>query len=215
MGENSNKFADVPIRIKGWGYIIAVFSLGIINEITMAVFVVWLIFQVWREVKNLHKFQQKWWLFFGIGFSFSFLFFIRIEENGLKLLLFLVILTELNDVFQYLSGKIFGKTNILPKISPNKTLEGVLGGIIMSIFLSLLLGKYLLLMENTLFLIILGGILAVLGFCGDVLMSFVKRKSEVKDTGNLIAGHGGLLDRMDSLIFNAPLFYGLIYWEIL
>lgn len=129
------------------------------------------------------------------------------SQSGVKLTIFVVVITELNDVFQYLTGKIFGKKKIAPKISPNKTIEGFLGGVILSAILSTFLGLFLLPRHNLFINFILGSSIAVLGFWGDLMMSYIKRKSKVKDTGNLIPGHGGLLDRLDSLILVLPVFY--------
>ncbi|BFO64871.1 hypothetical protein KCF3NO3_08540 [Chryseobacterium sp. KCF3-3] len=123
-------------------------------------------------------------------------------------IIFIVVVTELNDVFQYLMGKFFGKHKITPQISPNKTLEGLIGGVFLTVILSNILGYFLLetgILTNS----ILGIVLGISGFLGDIFMSYIKRKTGVKDTGNLLPGHGGLLDRMDSLVFNAPLFFWL------
>jgi len=158
-------------------------------------------------------------LFFGAVaclLAFSHLAFIRsikMDNNvmmGLKLIGYIVVLTELNDVFQYLMGKFFGRRKIVPRISPNKTIAGCVGGISLTIILSNLLGYFLLPFQSFLYFSLFGLFFGILGFWGDVLFSYLKRKTGVKDTGTLIPGHGGLLDRMDSLIFNAPLFYALI-----
>lgn len=254
---SENKFADVPIRVRTWIYIIIVFALGLINPVTMKVFVSWIgfqcIFEFLRmfEIKKnriaisaivgisifcslyfldkpqyflassillftilvyflILKSSKKQLIGVTIGliiclFSFPQLATIRELPFGLAVTIFLVVVTELNDVFQYLMGKFFGKHKIVPKISPNKTVEGFLGGILLTTILSCILGHFLL--ETKLATNILIGItLGISGFIGDVFMSYIKRKAGVKDTGNLLPGHGGLLDRMDSLIFNAPLF---------
>ncbi|MCD8042782.1 MAG: phosphatidate cytidylyltransferase [Tannerellaceae bacterium] len=150
-------------------------------------------------------------------FSTAHLAFIRNIEveipvlNGIKLFFYLVILTELNDVFQYMTGKLFGKHKIMPCISPNKTAEGFMGGIILTTCLANGLGIWLLPQGNPLIYSLLGVGISLLGIGGDLYMSGVKRKAGVKDTGNLIPGHGGLLDRIDSLTFVAPVFYWVIY----
>ncbi len=132
------------------------------------------------------------------------------NTNGIKIFLLLVILTELNDVFQYLTGKFFGKRKITPKISPNKTVEGFLGGVILTTILANCLGLFLLPGKSIFIYSALGILISTLGFCGDLYMSFVKRTFGVKDTGNLIPGHGGMLDRIDSLIVVSPVYYWLI-----
>ena len=128
------------------------------------------------------------------------------QGGALGLLFYILVITISNDFAQYFSGKMFGKHKIIPKVSPNKTWEGFIGGIIGTSVLSVIIGYFL-----TPFalwqLAFLGAILAVAGFFGDVTMSAIKRDLGVKDTSNLIPGHGGILDRLDSLLFTAPLFY--------
>jgi phosphatidate cytidylyltransferase len=127
------------------------------------------------------------------------------------LLLFLAFLTQFNDVLQFIWGKLFGKTKIVPKISPSKTLEGLLGGIISTTLLAWLLAPYLtpLLSWEPL---AAGIIIGFGGFAGDVLISAIKRDIGIKDASNLIPGHGGVLDRIDSLIVSAPLFFYFVYY---
>ena len=131
------------------------------------------------------------------------------NAGGRGLLLFVVFLTEINDVFQFTWGKLLGKHKIIPKISPNKTWEGFIGGILTTTVIGYFLR----------FLTPLNGIeslsvsfaVACAGFIGDVIISAVKRDVGVKDTSTLIPGHGGLLDRIDSLSLTAPVFFYLVY----
>lgn len=131
----------------------------------------------------------------------------NLSYAGVKLTLFVFALTELNDVFQYYSGKFFGKTKIVPRISPNKTVEGFIGGVILTTILATIYGIFLLPPGNIFIGTTFGFFIAIFGFCGDIFMSSIKRRANVKDTGTLIPGHGGLLDRVDSLLFVLPLFY--------
>ncbi|MBF0531875.1 MAG: phosphatidate cytidylyltransferase [Candidatus Omnitrophica bacterium] len=128
--------------------------------------------------------------------------------NGATLLLFLVIATEMNDVFQYLWGKAVGRRKIIPGVSPKKTSEGFWGGVITTTLCSLFL-RFLtpFNVEETLFF---GFIIGVLGFFGDVVMSAIKRDVGIKDFSNFIPGHGGALDRADSLCYTAPIFFHLV-----
>jgi phosphatidate cytidylyltransferase len=128
--------------------------------------------------------------------------------SGQALLLFLVIITELNDVFQYLWGKTFGKHHILPKISPKKTWEGLIGGVFTITLLSVWLRFLTPFTPRQAMLAALT--LAVAGFCGDVVMSAVKRDAGIKDFSAVIPGHGGMLDRVDSLCYTAPVFFHMI-----
>jgi phosphatidate cytidylyltransferase len=125
--------------------------------------------------------------------------------DGRSLVLFLVFVTEASDVFQYVWGKVIGRTRILPTISPNKTWEGFLGGIATAIALSLLV-RFLtpFSLGETLAASLL---ITVSGFAGGAVMSAVKRDVGVKDFGSLIPGHGGMIDRVDSLCYAAPVFF--------
>ena len=128
--------------------------------------------------------------------------------------LYLVLLTESNDIAQALVGRRFGKTRITPRISPNKSLEGLLGGIVASIMISVILAPWLTTMMQQRswnaggFLAILSGLLiAIFGFLGDINKSGIKRDVGVKDSGTMLPGQGGMMDRIDSLTFSAPAFY--------
>ncbi len=131
--------------------------------------------------------------------------------GGAGLLLFLVLMTQLNDVAQYFFGKLFGKHKVVPTISPGKTMEGLLGGIVATTCLSVLIAPYLTPL-TTMRAAFVGLILSLSGFIGDVNMSAIKRDIGVKDSGTLIPGHGGILDRIDSLLYTAPLFFHYIYY---
>jgi len=129
--------------------------------------------------------------------------------GGAALVLYLVFLTEFNDVAQFAWGKLFGRHKIVPTVSPNKTWEGFLGGVATTTLLAVMLAP--LLTPMTLPLSLAAGLLIGLGgFIGDVTLSALKRDIGIKDTGGLIPGHGGLLDRIDSLIYTAPLFFHFV-----
>lgn len=131
--------------------------------------------------------------------------------GGVGLVLFLLFMTQFNDVSQYVWGKTFGKHKIVPKVSPNKTWQGFLGGMITITLLAGYVAPYLTPL-NRVEGFVAGIIISVSGFFGDVVISSVKRDLHIKDSGNLIPGHGGILDRMDSLIYTAPLFFHYIYY---
>lgn len=127
--------------------------------------------------------------------------------------LFVVVLTELNDIAQALVGRRFGRRKITPIVSPNKTWEGLAGGIAVTGITAMLLGNWLLPPEVSHFTsVALGMGLSVVGFFGDIHMSAFKRDVGVKDSGDLLPGQGGILDRIDSLTFTAPAFYYLTMW---
>ncbi|MCM8533689.1 MAG: phosphatidate cytidylyltransferase [Lentisphaeraceae bacterium] len=121
------------------------------------------------------------------------------------LVFLLLLLTSLNDVFQYISGKKFGSRPLAPKISPKKTLEGALGGILLSALLSSCLWP--LMSEFSLsYSLLLGILIAFTGILGDLNISQFKRLRGQKESGSLLPGHGGILDRIDSLSFTLPAF---------
>ena len=121
--------------------------------------------------------------------------------DDLNFIINYLILIELNDVFQYISGNILGKRKITPKISPNKTVEGLIGGIILTTLTATLLKNFV----NINFQVKFIPYICLIGFIGDVFISALKRKVNLKDSGTLLLGHGGILDRIDSLIFTAPI----------
>jgi phosphatidate cytidylyltransferase len=125
--------------------------------------------------------------------------------GGAGLLFFLVFIAQFNDVAQFTWGKLFGKHKITPTVSPKKTWEGFLGGAITSIVVAAIIGPYLTPMDIV-WSGVAGAIIAVAGFLGDITESAVKRDLGVKDAGQLIPGHGGVLDRIDSLTYAAPVF---------
>lgn len=130
------------------------------------------------------------------------------QAGAAGLVFLLLFATEANDVLQYVCGKLFGRRKILPKVSPNKTWEGFLGGWLLTAALILLVGPWLTPLQGVgLWVVALA--LPLAGFAGDVTMSAVKRDIGVKDTSHFIPGHGGVLDRLDSLIFTAPLYFHL------
>jgi phosphatidate cytidylyltransferase len=126
--------------------------------------------------------------------------------GGPGLVLFLVLLTESNDVAQYVWGKLLGRHRIIPKVSPNKTWEGFIGGFLTTAGLAVLLAPWLTPLSLA-HAFGAGLLIAWAGFIGDVVISALKRDLGVKDSGALIPGHGGILDRIDSLTYTAPLFF--------
>ncbi|HEX3068671.1 MAG TPA: phosphatidate cytidylyltransferase, partial [Thermoanaerobaculia bacterium] len=125
-----------------------------------------------------------------------------------RLLFFLVVIVQLSDVLQYVWGKLFGKHRVAPHISPSKTWEGLLGGVLSASALGACLAPL------TPFSVSqaagLALLIAVLGFFGGIVMSAIKRERGIKDWGTLIEGHGGMLDRMDSLCFSAPVYFHVL-----
>jgi phosphatidate cytidylyltransferase len=127
------------------------------------------------------------------------------RRQSAGLLLFLVIVVQLSDVFQYIWGKLLGKRKIAPAISPNKTWEGFLGGVATASFLGM--GLYWMTPFSPWLALGMALLASLLGFAGGLIMSAIKRDRGVKDFGDTIQGHGGILDRVDSICFSAPVFF--------
>lgn len=132
------------------------------------------------------------------------------SSGGRGLLLFLVFLTEINDIMQFTWGKLLGKHKIIPKVSPNKTWEGFIGGLISTTVIGYFLGFLTPLTDIQ--VIFVSFMIGFSGFIGDIVMSSIKRDIGVKDMGSSIPGHGGVLDRIDSLAYTAPVFFHLVYY---
>jgi phosphatidate cytidylyltransferase len=138
-----------------------------------------------------------------LNFGFWSIYFVSIDESNYVLFGLIIFNTAIFDTFAYVIGSKVGKRFIVKKISPKKTLEGLIGGLFATVVFGMLIK--LMLFNGLLNIFIIGGIFA---FFGDLFISYFKRKSGVKDTGNILPGHGGVLDRIDSHLFATPV---LIY----
>lgn len=129
------------------------------------------------------------------------------EHQNAKLILFLVLVVQMSDVLQYVWGKSLGRRRLAPSISPNKTWEGLMGGILSASAIGAAL--WWLTPFSPVAAALMSFVLTAMGFAGGLIMSAIKRDRGVKDFGTLIGGHGGMLDRIDSLCFAAPVFFHL------
>ena len=141
-----------------------------------------------------------------ISWCFSFILRVRQLPEGAMLTGFLILVTKSSDVGAYIWGKKFGKTRLMKRISPQKSLEGSIGGFFTSLGVGVIFSLFIVSITfwEKFFLII---ILAIISQLGDLFESLIKRDCQVKDSGKLLPGMGGILDVMDSLIFAAPVFY--------
>jgi phosphatidate cytidylyltransferase len=130
------------------------------------------------------------------------------EGRNILLIAFLVVVVQSSDVLQYVWGKLLGRTKIAPELSPSKTLEGFIGGALSA----MLVGAALSWMTpfGPFYAALLSLAVILMGFFGGLVMSAIKRDRGVKDWGHMIAGHGGFIDRMDSVVFSAPIFFHLV-----
>jgi phosphatidate cytidylyltransferase len=132
-------------------------------------------------------------------------------DRSLLLIAFLIIVVQSSDVLQYVWGKLLGRHQIAPSLSPSKTVEGFVGGVASATLLGAAL--WWITPFSPWQAAIMALVINVMGFCGGLVMSAIKRDRGVKDWGQMIEGHGGMLDRLDSVIFAAPVFFHLTrYW---
>jgi phosphatidate cytidylyltransferase len=149
--------------------------------------------------------------FLYFGWMFSHLGFLANATWVYGYLLYLVFAVEINDIAAFTFGKLFGRHKLREAISPNKTIEGALGAIAVSLLLPFLLWFSFPHFEVWQLLLV-GLIVGIGGQLGDLTISFIKRDIGIKDMGTVIQGHGGILDRIDSLIFVVPIFFHVVRW---
>lgn len=160
--------------------------------------------------KSIPLFKSKRFIITTFYLSSGFIFLVLIADfytvYNPNILLGSFILVWVNDTFAYLVGKNVGKQKLFPKVSPKKTVEGFLGGLFFSCIASYFISQYTYTLSFTNWLI-LAIIISSFGTIGDLIESKFKRQAGVKDSGVIMPGHGGLLDRLDSIIFAAPFIY--------
>ncbi|TYA84056.1 phosphatidate cytidylyltransferase [Seonamhaeicola marinus] len=163
--------------------------------------------------KTIPLFATKRFILTTFYLSSAFVFMVLIgnyqDSNNANILLGSFILIWVNDTFAYLVGKNFGKQKLFEKISPKKTVEGFLGGLFFACVASYFIANFTHTLNFTHWLV-LSIIISVFGTLGDLIESKFKRQAGVKDSGVIMPGHGGLLDRLDSIIFAAPFIYSFL-----
>ena len=155
-------------------------------------------------------------LLFHITLSLFFLFQLPILNNSYEptYILFLLIIVWTSDSAGYFFGIKYGKRKLMKSISPKKTVEGLVASLFFSMIISLIFG-YIINYKNLIEIVVIGFFVSVFGSAGDLIESKFKRQSGMKDSGNLLKSHGGIYDRLDSLIFTAPFIYLLYFLNIL
>ncbi|MEO0212999.1 MAG: phosphatidate cytidylyltransferase [candidate division WOR-3 bacterium] len=131
--------------------------------------------------------------------------FVKLRSIGIEHTIYILGTTWTNDIFAFLIGKFFGRHKIAQNISPNKTIEGFIGGVLFSIIFAILFSYFF--HFPTLKYVFFSIILSITGTIGDLTESVIKREAKVKDSGLFLPGHGGVLDRVDSLIVNIPVYF--------
>lgn len=136
------------------------------------------------------------------------------EGRNVFLIAFLIVVVQLSDVLQYVWGKLLGRHKIAPRLSPSKTVEGFAGGIASATLVGA--GLWWMTPFTMLEAALLALVITLSGFFGGLVMSAIKRDRGVKDWGNVIAGHGGFIDRLDSVVFSAPIFFHIVryFWTV-
>ena len=135
-------------------------------------------------------------------------------ETGADLLMLLFVVIWANDIFAYLIGRKFGRRKLAPVVSPKKTVEGAIAGLIFGILASAVSTRIFIPQITIRDAVFIGLLVGIFGQIGDLCESIVKRAANVKDSGGIIPGHGGMLDRVDSLLFGAPAMYYYFYFVI-
>jgi phosphatidate cytidylyltransferase len=149
---------------------------------------------------------------FYVGWLGSYFGLLRFGNNGRDWVLFLLFVTFASDTGAYAVGRLFGRHKLAPQISPAKTIEGAFGGLIASAAVAVLAGALLRLHGSPWRMLALGLAVSVAAQLGDLAESALKRRLEIKDAGSLVPGHGGLLDRLDSLLFTGAVVYYAVRW---
>ncbi len=148
---------------------------------------------------------------FYIPFLFSFITLTRLMQNGIYYIWIIFIGSSATDTCAYFVGVLFGKNKLIPNVSPKKTIEGSIGGIVGTIVIMSVYGKYLMNMNvidvPVIHFVVLGFVTSIVSQVGDLFASTIKRFVGVKDYSNILPGHGGILDRFDSIMFIAPMIY--------
>ena len=155
--------------------------------------------------------------FFYVSVMLSFVYLIRNMEHGLVLVLLIFVSSWINDTCAYFVGRALGKHKMAPVLSPKKSIEGLTGGIVgagvFGAVFGILFDKYVDTMNYApLLFAVVGAVGALPAVIGDLAASAIKRNNDIKDYGKLIPGHGGILDRFDSIIFTAPIIYYLLIY---
>ena len=193
------RFANLPILSAGYFHFFLIISLFIP-----------FIYQVFKPKVSLTS-SKLGHFFLAIAYIvLPFVFLTRIpfieEVYHPNIIIGIFVLMWMSDSFAYLVGSTVGKTKLYEKISPNKTVEGALGGLVASVIAAFFISTYIPIL-TTLSWVIIALIVVVFGLLGDLIESKFKREAKVKDSSNFIPGHGGFLDRLDSIIFAVPFVY--------
>ena len=219
------KLVDLPKSIPA-AFAVALFALfcdstfypfqdGIITGFTVLVSFKLLYSLFSTKEKTITNFEKWLYLIGYIIFPFVIITKIPFGQSGYnpKIIIGIFVLIWTNDTFAYLVGKSIGKHKLFERISPKKTIEGFIGGFVFTIIAGIIIAKYLLNTSNLTIWIGTAVLVSIFATLGDLIQSRFKRIAGVKDSGKIMPGHGGILDRLDSMIFVAPFIF--LFYQIL
>lgn len=209
-----NQKKEIPLFIKTICYIALTFIIfsnvqssslifSIDYRVLTGIFALFLIPTVLFHDRRLYSINDAFYMIGGVlflGISFSLLVLIR--NVSLEIIVYLFLISAITDTYAYITGKYVGKHKLLREISPNKTLEGMIGGVLFGVFIPVM--YYITVIDSTFnifALIFITSFLSILGQIGDLCFSAIKRYYKKDDFSNIIPGYGGILDRFDSIIF--------------
>jgi phosphatidate cytidylyltransferase len=200
-------FLWVILFPKQYNHVLTVFNY---SKIELGIAFIFLLLTVTVVTKNQFNFEDVGFsilsaIYVGIGFYF----FMETREAGLVFIFYSLFMIWATDSGAYFIGKATGKRKLWPEISPNKTVEGSLGGVVCAVVVAAL---FVLFSEINTAIIAITIVLSIFGQIGDLVESAFKRHFNVKDSGNILPGHGGILDRFDSLMFVWPLLHFFHLW---
>jgi phosphatidate cytidylyltransferase len=187
---------------------------GLVSGLFLAFFMLILLtIIVFPTLENSMEFIcHQWFGIFYIGFCGAHLILMRTLPDGIYWLLVLTGITVCSDTAAYYVGRLLGKTKLYPALSPGKTRAGAIGGILGGTAGGVAVTAVMFHSPNLVLVGLLCLILSIIGIIGDLIESLIKRISGVKDSGHILPGHGGFLDRCDSIILTAPVLYYALYW---
>ena len=206
-----------PVCVLGYtGAIVTILLKGFFSKYFYIAFPVWflILFIILLKYHKTVKLKDVALALFSLAYIpylFSHIILIYRFENGRFLIWFAIVGAFITDTFAYFTGVFLGNHKLCPEVSPKKTIEGAIGGILGTAIIFFLMGYINNLCFNGNFnlviLSVIGVVAAIISMMGDLSASIIKREYNIKDYGSLLPGHGGILDRCDSLIFVAPLIY--------
>lgn len=207
-----SRYGDIYPTVRSWLWMLmvlwAAFMMGRLSVAVLGVLMVVIgAWELWRAV-SVWAWRDVVFLGLIVSFGVSWVW-LSLTAEPLSVLLFVLFLVQFNDVCQYVMGRLLGRrffvVGLAPNVSPNKTIEGAIFGVLLMTIIVFPIGR-MMTGFGDIHLVMMCILLGVCGIIGDLIESSIKRRHHVKDMGSWLAGHGGMLDRIDSLLVSVPLF---------